>query len=81
MRSDPTGDQVCGRLRAGRLVLIGTGSVDTALNICESAVVFDGAAWRAIDRPTYADVGAIAGLSNSSLGAFLVPTSMCRGAG
>jgi energy-coupling factor transporter ATP-binding protein EcfA2 len=59
------------RARAGRLVLISTGSVDTALNVCDSAVVFDGAVWRAIDRPTYEDVGAVAGLSNSSLGIFL----------
>lgn len=59
------------RARAGRLVMLGTGSVDTALNVCDAAVVFDGAGWRSIDRPTYADVAAIAGLADSSLGAFL----------
>jgi energy-coupling factor transport system ATP-binding protein len=59
------------RARAGRLVLVGTGSVDTALNICDSAVVFDGAIWRHIPQPTYIDLTAIGGLGASSLGDFL----------
>lgn len=59
------------RARAGRLVIIGTGSIDTALNIADTAVVFDAPAWRAIERPTYADLSAIRGLADSSLGSFL----------
>jgi energy-coupling factor transporter ATP-binding protein EcfA2 len=59
------------RARAGRLVIIGTGSVDTALNIADTAVIFDGAAWRVIERPTYADLSAVHGLADSSLGSFL----------
>jgi energy-coupling factor transport system ATP-binding protein len=59
------------RARGGRLVIIGTGSIDTALNIADTAVVFDGVAWRAIERPTYADLSAIRGLAHSSLGTFL----------
>jgi ABC-type cobalamin/Fe3+-siderophores transport system ATPase subunit len=58
------------RARQGRLVLVGTGSVDTALNICDAALVFDGG-WRLIDKPTYADLASIAGLGASSLGDFL----------
>src|SRR5204863_6212770 len=30
------------RARAGRLVLIGSGSVDTSLTVCDSAIVYDG---------------------------------------
>lgn len=59
------------RARAGRLVLVATGSIDTAINIADAAVVFDGATWKYIDAPTYADVSAIAGLGASSLGDFL----------
>jgi ABC-type Mn2+/Zn2+ transport system ATPase subunit len=59
------------RARGGALVLVGTGSVDTALNICDHLVIFDGAAWRLIDEPSYADVGAIPGLTSSSVGQFL----------
>ena len=59
------------RARAGRLVLVATGSVDTAINIADTAILFDGARWQVADRPTYDDVAAIAGLSDSSLGEFL----------
>ena len=59
------------RARAGALVLIATGSVDTALNISDHLVVFDGSAWRLIDRPTYADVMGVPGLAGSSVGRFL----------
>jgi energy-coupling factor transporter ATP-binding protein EcfA2 len=59
------------RARAGRLVLVGTGSVDTALNICDSAVVCDGETWRLIESPTYADLAPVAGLGTTSLGEFL----------
>jgi energy-coupling factor transporter ATP-binding protein EcfA2 len=59
------------RARAGALVLVGTGSVDTALNISDAVVVFDGSAWRYVDAPTYADVAGIPGLTASSLGRFL----------
>jgi energy-coupling factor transport system ATP-binding protein len=59
------------RARAGRLVLIGTGSVDTALNICDSAVCFDGTAWRLIDEPSYADIAVVPGLADSSVGRLL----------
>lgn len=59
------------RARRGSLVLVATGSVDTALNISDAAVVFDGARWRVIDAPTYADIDTIPGLTESSLGRFL----------
>jgi energy-coupling factor transporter ATP-binding protein EcfA2 len=59
------------RARAGRLVLVATGSVDTALNISDSAIVHDGATWRRIDRPTLADLAALPGLDRSSTGDFL----------
>jgi energy-coupling factor transporter ATP-binding protein EcfA2 len=59
------------RARAGALVLIGTGSVDTALNISDAIVAFDGTTWRYVDAPTYADVAGIRGLTASSLGQFL----------
>lgn len=59
------------RARSGSLVLVATGSVDTALNISDAAVVFDGERWKAIDVPTYADIDAIPGLTESSLGRFL----------
>jgi hypothetical protein len=52
-------------------VLVSTGSVDTALNISDQLVVFDGTVWRLIDRPSYADVTTIPGLTSSSLGQFL----------
>jgi energy-coupling factor transporter ATP-binding protein EcfA2 len=58
------------RARQGRLILVGTGSVDTALNICDSALVFDDN-WRRIDKPTYSDLAPLAGLGVSSLGSFL----------
>ena len=59
------------RARAGALVLVATGSVDTALNIADGIVVFDGTTWRYVDAPTYADVAGIRGLTASSLGQFL----------
>lgn len=59
------------RARRGSLVLVATGSVDTALNISDAAVVFDGARWGMIDAPSYADFEAIPGLTESSLGRFL----------
>jgi energy-coupling factor transporter ATP-binding protein EcfA2 len=59
------------RARRGSLVLVATGSVDTALNMADVSVVFDGARWRSIDEPTYADIDAIPGLTESSLGRFL----------
>jgi energy-coupling factor transporter ATP-binding protein EcfA2 len=59
------------RARAGSLVLVATGSVDTALNISDAAVVHDGSAWRLIERPEYADLAGMPGLSASSLGRFL----------
>lgn len=59
------------RARQGRLVLVGTGSVDTALNICDAAVVFDANRWRLVDKPTYSDLASVAGLGTSSLGSFL----------
>ena len=58
------------RARAGALVLVATGSVDTAINICDQVVVFDGAIWRLIDRPTYADVASIPDLTSSSVARF-----------
>src|SRR6185503_18433790 len=51
------------RARSGRLILVGTGSVDTALNVCDSGVVFDGTGWRSIDGPSYADLATIPGLA------------------
>lgn len=59
------------RARAGSLVLVSSGSVDTALNISDMCIVFDGAAWRLIDKPTYADLANIPGLAGSSLGQFV----------
>ena len=59
------------RARAGALVLVSCESVDTALNISDSGLVFDGAMWRLIDQPTYADVAGIPGLASSSLGQFV----------
>jgi energy-coupling factor transporter ATP-binding protein EcfA2 len=59
------------RARAGRLVLVGTGSVDTALNICDAVVSFDGTAWRLIDRPSWSDLASHPGLGNSTVDAFL----------
>ena len=59
------------RARAGSLVLIATGSVDTAMNISDHVVVFDGSTWRLLVKPSYADVTSIPGLTTSSLGQFL----------
>ena len=59
------------RARAGALVLVGTGSVDIALNISDAVIVFDGSTWRLIDQPTYADFASIPGLTSSSVGSFL----------
>jgi energy-coupling factor transporter ATP-binding protein EcfA2 len=59
------------RARAGALVLVATGSVDIALNICDATVVHAGSAWRYIEHPTYADLTEIPGLSASSIGQFL----------
>lgn len=59
------------RAKAGSLVLVATSSVDTALNISDACVVYDGSRWRLIDQPTYADVAHIPGLTSSSLGRFL----------
>jgi energy-coupling factor transporter ATP-binding protein EcfA2 len=59
------------RARAGKLVLVATGSVDTALNVCDAAVVSDGTRWRLIEAPTLADVAGLPGLGGSSLGDFL----------
>jgi energy-coupling factor transporter ATP-binding protein EcfA2 len=44
------------RARAGRLVLVATGSLDIALNIADAAAVFFDGKWSSIDKPTYADV-------------------------
>jgi energy-coupling factor transporter ATP-binding protein EcfA2 len=59
------------RARDGALVLVATGSVDTALNISDGIVLFDGISWRYVDAPTYADVASIKGLTASTLGQFL----------
>jgi energy-coupling factor transporter ATP-binding protein EcfA2 len=59
------------RARDGRLVIIATGSVDTAVNIADTIVTFDGAQWKQIARPTYGDVATISGLADSSLAEFL----------
>jgi energy-coupling factor transport system ATP-binding protein len=59
------------RARRGSLVLIGTGSVDTALNIADAALLFDGDAWRFIDAPDYDDVTSTPGLESSTVAKFL----------
>lgn len=59
------------RARAGSLVLVSSGSVDTALNISDMCIVFDGATWRQMDKPTYADLANIPGLASSSTGQFV----------
>ena len=59
------------RARDGALVLVSTGSVDTALNIANAAVIHDGASWRFIDRPTFADVAGVPGLEESTVARFL----------
>lgn len=59
------------RARAGALVLVSSGSVDTALNVGDGAVIHDGATWRYLDHPTFADLAGIPGLAASSTGQFL----------
>lgn len=58
------------RASAGAIVLVATGSVDTAINIADAAILFDGERWRVVNSPTYADV-ALPGLGASGLAAFL----------
>ena len=59
------------RARRGALVLIATGSIDTALNIADAVVVHDGERWRLLDPPTYDQIVVIPGLTESSLTHFL----------
>jgi energy-coupling factor transport system ATP-binding protein len=59
------------RAAEGRLVLVSTGSIDTAINIADAAIVFDGTAWRLIHGPTYADLAVVPQLGASALGEFL----------
>jgi energy-coupling factor transporter ATP-binding protein EcfA2 len=65
------------RARRGGLVLVATGSVDTAINIADMAVIGDGATWRLVDKPSYAAAAGIKGLGESAMGRFLAG----RGAG
>jgi energy-coupling factor transporter ATP-binding protein EcfA2 len=59
------------RARAGRLLLIATGSADIALNIADSAVMLIDGAWRVVESPTYADAARVAGLGLSPVMDFL----------
>jgi energy-coupling factor transporter ATP-binding protein EcfA2 len=45
------------RARDGALVLVATGSLDTAINIADAAVIRDDDGWRYEDDPSYASLG------------------------
>lgn len=59
------------RARAGCLMLVGTGAVDIALNIADTAVVFGDSVWQVVNTPTYADIAPIASLGQSPVESFL----------
>jgi energy-coupling factor transporter ATP-binding protein EcfA2 len=59
------------RARAGRLVLVATGALDIALNIADSAILFDDGRWIAVESPTYAAAARVASLGESPVMHFL----------
>jgi energy-coupling factor transporter ATP-binding protein EcfA2/energy-coupling factor transporter transmembrane protein EcfT len=59
------------RARAGRLVLVATGALDIALNIADSAILFDDGHWTTVESPSYATAARVASLGESPVMHFL----------
>jgi energy-coupling factor transporter ATP-binding protein EcfA2 len=59
------------RARAGRLVLVATGSLDIALNVAEAAIIFSDGKWRFVGSLTYDATGRIAAMGESPVMRFL----------
>jgi energy-coupling factor transporter ATP-binding protein EcfA2 len=59
------------RARAGRLILVATGALDIALNIADTAILFDDARWTVVDAPSYAAAARVASLGESPVMHFL----------
>jgi energy-coupling factor transporter ATP-binding protein EcfA2 len=59
------------RARRGRLVLVATSSLDVALNIADSALLFSNDMWHSVETPSYSDVARLAMLGESPVMTFL----------